>query len=162
MRTRRHPAHAQGSSEYLVLMSVILVLALIAIALLAMVPDASFDLRSSLSDSYWQGRATPLFITDHAFFSNGTLALMFVNTQPSTVRLYRVDLAGPAGRFVSVRPNLTIGGGSEGVAVIDTGDTSCKPFEAYEIPVNLTYSDTVSGVFTKPEFGEMPLVGRCR
>ena len=44
----------QGATEYLVLLAVVLIVAMVAIALLGFFPGLSYDAKKSESDSYWR------------------------------------------------------------------------------------------------------------
>lgn len=55
----------QGATEYLVLLAIVLVVALVAIALLGFFPGTSSDARRTESDTYWRS-ASPVAVVDTA------------------------------------------------------------------------------------------------
>ena len=57
------PARAQGATEYLVLLAVVLVIALVAIALLGFFPGMSSDAKETESKTYWLS-ATPIAVVE--------------------------------------------------------------------------------------------------
>ncbi|MCX6770304.1 MAG: hypothetical protein NT051_06575, partial [Candidatus Micrarchaeota archaeon] len=57
------PSRAQGATEYLVLLAVVLVIALVGIALLGFFPGTAGDTIYAQNKIYWKG-VTPLAITD--------------------------------------------------------------------------------------------------
>ena len=69
--------HGQGATEYLVLLAVVLIIALVAIALLGFFPGTASDAHEQESRLYWQS-ATPVSITEwgakaSSSSQNGTL-----------------------------------------------------------------------------------------
>jgi len=54
---------AQGATEYLVLLAVVLIVALVSVALLGFFPGMASDAQITQSQMYWQG-ATPIAITE--------------------------------------------------------------------------------------------------
>ncbi len=61
----RRQLSGQGATEYLVLLAVVLIIALVGIALLGFFPGAASDAQISESQIYWQSQ-TPLAITEWA------------------------------------------------------------------------------------------------
>jgi len=62
---------AQGATEYLVLLAVVLIVALVSVALLGFFPGMASDAQVAQSQAYWQG-ASPIAITEWvAFYSVG-------------------------------------------------------------------------------------------
>ena len=62
----------QGATEYLVLLAVVLIIALVSVSLLGFFPGLSSDAKITQSDSYWRGEAAPISIQDHSVGGNGT------------------------------------------------------------------------------------------
>jgi hypothetical protein len=54
---------AQGSTEYLVLLAVVLIIALVSLALLSFFPGTSLDAKLTQSKTYWSS-ASPIAIVD--------------------------------------------------------------------------------------------------
>ena len=54
----------QGATEYLVLLAVVLIIALVAISLLGFFPSMAADAKITQSNTYWRGEATPVAIVD--------------------------------------------------------------------------------------------------
>jgi len=64
-------AHGQGATEYLVLLAVVLIVALVSVALLGFFPGMASDAQMTQSQAYWSG-ASPVAITEwNAFYSVG-------------------------------------------------------------------------------------------
>ena len=67
---------AQGATEYLVLLAVVLIVALVSVALLGFFPGMASDAQATQSQTYWQS-ASPIAITEwNAFYSIGNSAAM--------------------------------------------------------------------------------------
>ena len=62
-----HAMLAQGATEYLVLLAVVLVVALIGVSLVGFVPSVSSDAKVTQSDEYWRGAARPFGILEPQF-----------------------------------------------------------------------------------------------
>jgi len=84
---------AQGATEYLVLLAVVLVIALVAIALLGFFPGMTGDAQETQSKMYWQG-ATPIAIVEWAAkASSGTVTypyLLLRNTGTYPIKITAV------------------------------------------------------------------------
>lgn len=63
---------AQGATEYLVLLAVVLIIALVSIALLGFYPSLSTDAQVTQSQAYWSGEASPFRITEFTHTKAGT------------------------------------------------------------------------------------------
>ncbi len=75
----------QGATEYLVLLAVVLVIALVSIALLGFFPGLATDARITQSRSYWQS-ASPIAITE-TILSGTTLTLVLQNNGPDPISI---------------------------------------------------------------------------
>jgi hypothetical protein len=58
---------AQGATEYLVLLAVVLIVALVSIALLGFFPGLSSDANITQGQAYWSGQAAPFKIKDFTY-----------------------------------------------------------------------------------------------
>ena len=76
----------QGSTEYLVILAVVLIVALVAIALLGFFPGLSTDAQKAQSDAYWQGTAYPFRIVESKA-TNGTLTVILQNANSQKLTL---------------------------------------------------------------------------
>jgi hypothetical protein len=143
----------QGSTEYLVILAVVLIVALVVIALLGFFPGVGGAARESQSASYWSG-AQPFSIT--GFKINGTsVTLSVANRLSEKLVMTNISLGG-----VGVNAsNITFKGGEEKV-VQGTLTTSCGTAgDGFEYDVQMTYAQgTITG---KKQFGDKPLVGKC-
>ena len=92
---------AQGSTEYLVLLAVVLIIALVAIALLGFFPGLSTDAKVTQSASYWKA-ARPFAIIDHRV-SGGDATLIMQNMDASgTLSVTGIGLGANATTLSSI------------------------------------------------------------
>jgi hypothetical protein len=83
---------AQGATEYLVLLAVVLIVALVSVALLGFFPGMASDAQMTQSQMYWQA-ATPLSIVewDAKAYGGGSMPYFRVkNTGPYTVVITKI------------------------------------------------------------------------
>ena len=93
-----HFSRAQGAVEYLVIIGVVLVIALMVISLLGYFPATAGDAAIGQSQLYWRGQATPFTIIDAAYSSASVCAggdvtgveLMVKNNEKYTLTLNSV------------------------------------------------------------------------
>ncbi len=146
----------QGATEYLVLLAVVLIIALVAIALLGFFPALSGDARITQSDSYWRGTARPIQIKDHAQ-SGDTLKLVMFNSEAEAISVNSITVDNSTYSAT----NLTFAGGEQISGVNVTGLPICTAGSGltYEYKVSINY--TTSNDLVKTETGTKTLIGKC-
>ncbi len=70
---------AQGATEYLVLLAVVLIIALVGIALLGFFPGTASDAQAAESQLYWKS-ASPVAVVDTIAYASDRIYLRFRNT----------------------------------------------------------------------------------
>ncbi len=143
----------QGSTEYLVLLAVALIVALVAIALLGWFPGVSADTREAQSRAYWNG-AQPFSILEYRI--NGTsVALQLLNTRTERLTLVNISLTGD-----DIGVTQTVFKGGEIKQITGTLATSCgNAGDLFEYDVVFTYNTKhINGI---KQTGIKPLVGKC-
>ncbi|HQT45139.1 MAG TPA: class III signal peptide-containing protein [Candidatus Micrarchaeota archaeon] len=83
----------QGSTEYLVILAVVLIIALVAIAILGFFPGLATDAQKTQSDSYWQGVAYPFRIVESKATA-GTLSVILQNANSQALTLNSMAAGG--------------------------------------------------------------------
>jgi len=63
--------HAQGATEYLVLLTVVLIVALVSVALLGFFPGMASDAQMTQSQAYWRG-ASPIAISEFSAMASSS------------------------------------------------------------------------------------------
>jgi len=145
----------QGATEYLVLLAVVLIVALVSVALLGFFPGMASDARITQSQSYWRGQAKPFAILDAGIVSGGlgTFSIQNMEANANTMTI----LAVGAGNNTS---NIVFGAGETKTVLI-----AVAPFTGsggagniYDLGVNITYT-TANGISSK-QFGAKTLIGK--
>ena len=148
----------QGATEYLVLLAVVLIIALVSIALLGFFPGLASDAKITQSNSYWQGTARPFRIIEHAYSTVGTLNLILQNVEATgTYSLTAINVSFTNATGYSFTTAMSFAPG-------ETKNISMAPMPAgtsgslYELNVNLSYTspNSISGKFV----GSKPIIGR--
>ena len=75
--------HGQGATEYLVLLAVVLIVALVSVALLGFFPGMASDAKITQSEAYWRGQARPFAIVDSIIGATGNATLTIQNKEAS-------------------------------------------------------------------------------
>ncbi len=70
--------HAQAATEYLILLAVVMMIALVSLGLLGFYPGLARDAKLRQSEAYWRG-TSPIAITGALAESNGVLTLALEN-----------------------------------------------------------------------------------
>ena len=147
----------QGATEYLVLLAVVLIIALVVISILSFFPGIAGDARITQSDSFWRGEARPIAITESMQqASSSTIQLVVANQEGSARTLTAMKMDGNG--TLAGAPIALSGGESKAVNV--TGIAVCGVSGAYyEYTVVITYdSEQMSGA---KQTGTKTLIGKC-
>lgn len=150
----------QGATEYLVLLAVVLIIALVSIALLGFFPGLASDAKITQSNSYWQGDARPFQIKEHAYTgADGKLLLVLQNVESTgTFTLTALNFSHANGSGLSYTTNTAFAPGeTKNISVIGVMGTGTVG-AIYELNVNMTY--TTPNSITNRQFGSKPLVGK--
>ena len=143
----------QGATEYLVLLAVVLIIALVSIALLGFFPGLATDARITQSASYWKGEARPFAILEHSVSSSGTAQMVLQNVDASgLITLESISVGAD-----TYSPGVSFGPGETKVLDVPTVAAGTAG-SVYEFPINLTY--TTSSGLSQTQFGSKPIVGK--
>jgi len=146
----------QGATEYLVLLAVVLMIALVSIALLGFFPGLAGDAKKTQSDSYWKS-ARPFGVVEHTQAGAGTtFTIMVQNNDPDQRKI--TALAAEGGCTLAAQTALLNAG--EKKQYVLASCTACGATgAAYEHYLNITY-DT-NDLTSLKQIGTKPLVGKC-
>jgi hypothetical protein len=159
----------QGATEYLVLLAIVLIIALVAIALLGYFPGISGDARRAQSDSYWRGDARPFAILEH-FANSSSISIVAQNLEADQRTMTNFTFStsysctngswqSPLGTNIS---SLVFAGGEKKTMLC--GTTLCStaglgPGGTYDVNVTIKYdSPDAAG---QVQFGAKNLIGKC-
>jgi hypothetical protein len=147
----------QGATEYLVLLAVVLIIALVSIALLGFFPGLASDARITQSTSYWRGEARPFAILEHTFSAASANGTVFLQNNDATGTFTVTNLGIGTGANAT---STTFAPGESRQMVVSgvasTGGLSAGTL--YDLNVTITYT-TPGGIATK-QFGGKNLVGK--
>ena len=143
----------QGATEYLVLLAVVLIIALVAIMLLGYFPGMATDAKITQSAAYWRGEARPFAITESNINSTGYGSFVLQSMEangPFVVTLLQV------GAYNNSSSTSFSSGESKTLVIPDMGSNTGGSI--YDLSVVITYS-TPSGASTK-QYGTKNIVGK--
>lgn len=146
----------QGATEYLVLLAVVLVIALVSIALLGFFPGLATDARITQSRSYWNA-ASPIAVID-ATLSNGAspaMTLVLQNNGPDSVTITAIN------DNTLVAGDIILGPGSRATTPALTGFTpaNCAIGEIREVPLTFSYGS--ASLPNQVQNGTKPYALKC-
>jgi len=142
----------QGATEYLVLLAVVLIVALVSVALLGFFPGMASDARIAQSQSYWRGEARPFAILESSI--NGAVATFVIQNMEATSPYAITQLAVGAGTN-----NTSITFGSGEVKTITMAYPNGTSGATYDLSVNITYT-TPNGITGVKQYGTKNLIGK--
>jgi len=146
----------QATIEYLVLLSVAIIIGLVILTFMGFVPGLAGSLRERQSKMYWSSM-WPLAIKDYKITETGATFLI-ENTGSSKVIINSITAGGDTGAVspadYELKPN-------EAKTYTVTDITCDTEGEIYELDdVSITY-DVVGGIQDQVEAGDRPLIGMC-
>lgn len=144
---------AQGSSEYLVLLAVVLIVALVAIALLGGFTGFGQDARATQTSQYWS-TARPFAIL--GFNQKGdTMYLYLRNQDTDRLTLTNISISNAS----NATPIIFNGGQAKNIEVHGLRACDATTYDSYEyINVSIAYdTPQISNRFT----GTKSLIGPC-
>ena len=149
----------QGATEYLVLLAVVLIVALVSVALLGFFPGMAADARITQSQSYWRGQARPFAITEASI--NAAAGSFTVQNVDATGSFILTALTINNTAVTVTGTPLTFAAGETKVVVVTAGIApSCSAGVVYDLPVSITYT-TPNGITGVKQYGTKNLIGKC-
>ena len=86
----------QGATEYLIILSVVLVIGLVSVSLLSYFPETASGISESSSNVYWQGQARPLRISEATQTAESSFAFALENADADQITLMGITMDGSA------------------------------------------------------------------
>jgi uncharacterized protein (UPF0333 family) len=144
---------AQGSSEYLVLLAVVLIVALVAIALLGGFSGFGQDARSTETKQYWSS-TRPFAIT--GFNQKGDTMYLYVrNQETDRYTITNVSISNAS----NTTPIIFNGGASKNIEVHGLRACDSVSYDSYEyFNVSIAYD---TPYLSSRYIGTKPLIGTC-
>ncbi len=146
---------AQGASEYLILLAVVLIVGMVAISLLGGFTGIGGDARFAESKQYWTG-ASPFSVPEFNQI-NDTLYITLQNMQPDRLIITNITAGNSSWADAT---GVSFNGGARKLISIG-GLTVCNQtsYDVYEYYVNITYSS--SDIKGNVQHGAKPMTGKC-
>ena len=144
----------QSSTEYLIILAVVIVIALIVVGVLGGIPGIGQSSRQRASTTYWATQ--DLAVTSYSLNASGYVKLNIVNNLRNSVSLSAVTLDGQL-----------VGSGSTflstGSTTLREGDTSltCTSGDTYEHTLSLSYVDSATNSTYYFDGDGIELIGLC-
>ncbi|MEM3407898.1 MAG: hypothetical protein QXW80_00495 [Candidatus Micrarchaeia archaeon] len=153
----------QATIEYLVLLAVAIIIALVIFAFMGWIPGFAGSLKERQVKLYWSSQY-PIQIREYKFFNqsgDGNLTLQVQN-----VADYQINITGFSTRSASNNtPTYILLPGETKVIsyILGSYNTICSkvgdPYELTEVKINYTI---IGGIQNMVETGDRPLVGTCQ
>lgn len=153
----------QATIEYLVLLAVAIIIALVIFAFMGWIPGFAGSLKERQVKLYWASQY-PIQIREYKFFNdsgNGNLTLQIQN-----VADYQINITGfTASDLSNDTPTYTVLPGETQVIsyILGSYTSVCQkvgsPYELRDVKINYTI---VKGIENMVETGDRPLVGTCQ
>ena len=141
----------QGTTEYLIILAVIIVIALVVVGVMGWFPGLGTGITEQQSNAYWQS-TSPLAITDWEIDgTNADLVLRNMTTEKVTITAATLDGTAVGGTDA----NIAAGGTT---TFTGTGVT-CTSGAIYDYDVVLTYDTPY--LVGKTQTGTKPMIGIC-
>ncbi|MFH1520697.1 MAG: class III signal peptide-containing protein [Candidatus Micrarchaeota archaeon] len=144
----------QVSTEYLVILAVVLVIALVVVYLVSSQSSGAATILETGSKSYWES-SSPLAVTEYT--ATGTsLTLTVKNMDPQKLTVTSITGTG----FNEYTTNTTFNVGQEQLVTLTLSSTCGVAGTPYEYgDVTIKYAKGISTNLVQP--GDKPFVGRC-
>jgi len=158
----------QGTIEYLVIIAIVIVIALVVVGLLLQVMNSGSGIPETQARATWKS-STPLAITDWGFDSDGNiLTLVLRNNSSETITFNDFDLTASAGGTIDGAANGDKNSTSKSIASGSTYNitvntiTNCTSGNKYSYPkenIDINYS-TVN-ISNKTQKALASITGTC-
>jgi len=148
----------QGTIEYLVIIAIVIVIALVVVGLLLQVMNSGSGVPETQAKATWKS-AEPLAIIDWGFNSGGTvLTLVLRNNTAETIEFNDFNLNSTDGNTGS--PGNIASGGTKTINVTVT--TSCTPGDKYSYAKeNIQFDYNTTNIDNKTQKAIADIIGTC-
>ena len=145
----------QGATEYLVLLAVVLIVALVSVALLGFFPGMAADARITQSQSYWRGQARPFAILENSC-SAATCNLVLQNMEANGP--YTITASGLGVGTCTANTTAATFAAGETKTIGMAGCTSGTSGAVYDLNVTISY--TTPNSVTSKQYGTKNMIGK--
>jgi len=148
----------QGATEYLVLLAVVLIIALVSIALLGFFPSLAIDARITQASLYWRGEARPFAITDYAFAGGATNGTIILQNTDASGALQLTNITGSC--TGGLNSTYSVGSGSTQQLTLTSCPSGGVTGATYDYNVTISYTTNNGNGIATSEIGTKGMVGK--
>ncbi len=153
---------AQGATEYLIMLAIVIIIALIAIAVMGGIPSIGSGGKQRANNAYWE--SAQIGITSHSIAEDGTgddAFLVIRNNFQDSIKITAITFLDDSGNEELDISETTLTAGDEtAITDDDVGDVCGDAATSYALKVSIAYDHLASG--TNYTFvGTELLEGRC-
>ncbi len=135
----------QTATEYLIILAVVIVIALIVVGVLGGIPSIGGGAKSNTASSYW--RSAKIGVLSMKVTKNGTdnigndVLITLKNNYADPIRINAITLTDSAGESGTVSPDRILNTGAQGTFTIENISNTAKAAEAYSYYLSVNYTD---------------------
>lgn len=144
---------AQGTTEYLIILAIVIVIALVVVGVLGGFPKIGGNINEAQSKTYWAS-IQPIGIIDWKMVSSGSSTFVFQNnSSTNNLQVTELSLNGTAMSIADTNINAGAKASLSGTGVNCTGGSTYS----YNAVITYNTPDISAKTFT----GSVPIVGTC-
>lgn len=144
----------QGTTEYLIILAVVIIIALIVVSVLGWFPGFGGAITEQQSQAYWQSQS-PLAIVQWNIDTSNT-KLVLRNMTTTNIMVTEISMSGTN---LGLTDTNIAGGGEESFTSSSIACASTDSRKQYAYDITITY--TSPGIANASQAGQKPLVGIC-
>ena len=148
----------QGTTEYLIILAVVIVIALIVVGVMGWIPGLGTGITESQSKAYWQS-TSPFAITTYQMTNGVEPVIVARNNTSQSLSITGMTINSVA-YTTAADANFT--GGQEISVTLTDNTVSCTVGNPYSYEVEINYTKSVGGTTVDlTQIGTKPMVGVC-
>ena len=157
--------YGQGATEYLVVLSVVLIIGLVSVSLLGFFPGTASGISETASQAYWQGEAAPFRVNEANLVGDSQFAFALENAGADAVTLVGVMVNGNLASFgeygttYSNSSAVYFSQGEKKMVGIAASGFDCAAGKVGAMDFSMTYRTQYGTEFTQG--GETKLALKC-
>ena len=145
----------QGATEYLVLLAVVLIVALVAVTLLGFFPGIAPDVKITQSQTYWRGQVRPFAILETSIVGSTGVGIFVIQNMEANGPYRLTTFAVGNGTNDSLAVDFAAGETKTIGIITNTGTAGAL----YDLNVTMIYT-TPAGINNTRQYGTKNLIGK--
>lgn len=136
----------QTATEYLIILAVVIIIALIVIGVLGRIPSLGGGASSGAVSGYWS--TAKIAVPNHAVTPDGNVTITLVNNMQGTIRIDNVTITDTNGQTNYTSPSRILSPGESTQVVVHTV-SSANPGERFTYNLAIVYTEiATNSVYT--------------